>query len=85
MEPIFKSGEIINFNKCFTAADLTINTVVAYREGEISKIGVIGEVKELATGTSLQIFRPNRPDEGQRGIAPADILAVYSEPYSVAQ
>jgi signal peptidase I len=85
MEPFFKNGEIINFNKCFIISDLTVNTIVAYREGEISKIGVIGEVKELATGTSLQIFRPNRPDEGQRGIAPADILAVYGVKYSVSQ
>ena len=78
MDPLFKNGETINFNKCFEPEALEVEQVVTYKNGPVMKIGVIREIVEGESGRYYQIS-----PEGRQGdindVFPDNIVAVYNE------
>ncbi|MFH1537119.1 MAG: hypothetical protein ABID45_03965 [Patescibacteria group bacterium] len=78
MNPLFKHGETINFNKCFEGEVLQIDNVVVHDAGSVMRIGVIREIVEGESGQYYKIS-----PEGRQGdisdVFPDKIIAIYNQ------
>ena len=61
MEPYLSNGDLIFFNKCFNSDDLIKDTIIAFKEKDIIRIGIIqentkGKIKAVQSNRSDRIF-----------------------------
>ncbi|MFH1427883.1 MAG: hypothetical protein ABIG60_05155 [Patescibacteria group bacterium] len=76
MNPLFKHGETINFNKCFEGELLQIDGVVVHDAGNVMRIGVVREVIEGESGQYYKIS-PEGRQEDISDVFPDNVVAVY--------
>jgi len=78
MEPVFKGGKLINFNKCFNKEELPVNTIIMFKSGNILRTGRIREIKEGESGKYYEVSPEARPED-INDIYPDMVEAVYNE------
>ena len=62
MEPNFKSGQMAIFNKCFIQDDLVIYKIIAFKNSDIIRLGIINSVENLPKGLTYKVVQSNRRD-----------------------
>ena len=81
MEPYFENGQMAFFNKCFTANDIAVNKTIAFKEGNVVRLGMIDNIEDLPKGLTYKVIQPNRKDRIS-DVAISQIVAVYKEDFS---
>jgi len=81
MEPDFKSGQLAVFNKCFTADDLAVSKTIAFKEGEVIRLGTINRIENLPKGLTYKVTQPKRQDR-VIDVTYDQIIAVYKEEFA---
>jgi len=78
MEPVFKGGKLINFNKCFNKEELPVNTIIMFKSGNILRTGRIRKIKEGESGKYYEVSPEARPED-INDIYPDMVEAIYNE------
>jgi len=84
MEPNFKSGQTTIFNKCFTDNDISVNQTIAFKEGDVIRLGIINSIENLPKGLTYKIIQPNRRDRSF-DVSYNQIIAIYKIDELVSQ
>ena len=78
MEPKFKEGERVNFNKCFNQNELEINNVVLFNDRGLKRMATVREVIKSQDKIIYKAFQEARIDEIME-INPEQIIAIYKD------
>lgn len=81
MEPHFKSGQITVFNKCFTDNDIIVNKIIAFKDGDVIRLGIINSLENLPKGLTYKVTRSNRQDKIS-DVTKNQIIAIYKEKFN---
>ncbi len=78
MEPLFKSGALVFFDKCISAikGDLAAGTVIMFQQGGPLRLAVIREKLVGESGTYYKASPEARPSD-LISVFPDEVLAVY--------
>jgi len=80
MEPDFKSGQTVIFNKCFTQDDLAIHKIIAFEDGDVVRLGMINSIENPPKGLTYKVIQPNRGDSVS-DVSYNQIIAIYKKEF----
>ena len=78
MEPYFKNGQITIFNKCFTQEDIIVDKIIAFKDGDVVRLGIINSLENLAEGLTYKVIQSNRQDKIS-DVLYNQIIAIYKQ------
>ncbi|MFA5155325.1 MAG: hypothetical protein WC453_02725 [Patescibacteria group bacterium] len=78
MEPNFKSGQTVIFDKCFVLDDLAINQIIAFKSGGVIRLGAIDKIEDSSQGLVYKVIQFNRRDRIS-DVSCDQIVAVYKK------
>ena len=84
MKPNFENGQMAVFNKCFTPADITVDGIIAFKDGNVIRLGTINGLENLADGLTYNVIQPNRQGSIFK-VADDQIIAVYKKEFDQPQ
>ncbi|MFH1749942.1 MAG: S24 family peptidase [bacterium] len=77
MSPTFKSGEVVNFNKCFDKENLFPNQIIVFKNPGSLKIGLIREIQK--DNNIIYIVSPEARIQNRSDVSSEDIVAIYKK------
>ena len=78
MEPVFKGGKLVNFNKCFNKEDLAIGAIIMFKSGDIRRAGRVREIRQGESGIYYKVSQEARPEE-INDVYPDMVEAIYNQ------
>jgi len=78
MEPVFKGGKLVNFNKCFNKEDLAIGVIIMFKSGDIRRAGRVREIRQGESGIYYKVSQEARPEE-INDVYPDMVEAIYNQ------
>ncbi len=78
MEPVFKGGKLVNFNKCFAKENLAIGVIIMFKSGDIRRVGRVREIRQGESGIYYKVSQEARPEE-INDVYPDMVEAIYNQ------
>lgn len=78
MEPVFSSGKLVNFNKCFAKKKLSLGAIIMFKSGDIRRVGRVREIKRGESGVYYKVSQEARPGE-INDVYPDIVEAIYNQ------